>query len=835
MRPISKAITLLLVSSLAVTAASVGVVATGEAAGVGTASEHVDAVTPAETERNSTVARSQAESGELVVETTFSLEDVDSDEIRVVREYHLGSGVDSVEETVDHPIRDVSTSHMSESGGGSETTFRWDGTGDVARVEYVADANDLGRLRSDHSGPKHAARGDGYAVVGATYDGLRTDADTTVGEVAVDGEGTAGETFAVLGPYEEHVEEVEDGQVRLVVPDHAAFEAEPNDVLDGIRATDEQIDAGVSPGANATFIAVNHSLGAPSGIEYDSGFGSEDRASDVVVVDNSSDTFSPIWEHETVHQRKQSYRTADSAKWTTEGNPQYYGRLLRWTQGHTEFDRFRTHFSLVDGHANARLSDPDTWAGEPIPASNYEKGARMTAWLDAEIRNETDGERSYEDVLRRMNDHSGRLTHGEFLDIVGDVGGSDLESAVDRYVTTDAVPPEPPQNPYLYSDDDIDSNLSVERTDPNATPEMHPGGRVMVPVEVTNHGSEASVALGFEFARLDNWTFFAGGSDTDFEPVPGADTGYFQVPAGETETVDLYFVVPDNESVESHDFEVTARDLAGEQAALDGSIEVVEKGADSSDDSEESDESDESESVPPPSAVGMELDSPEQVGTTGENGSVPVYSEGQSLDVTPTFEATNYTVESVEVLVNESRIVNRAKTNVRTRAENDTVATEPNRTFRLSDSDAGSKNVTVRMTLENGGVVERNRTVLFNDEPEVSIHGYKRDQTGVKKFLKAGVTDDYGDLEYRWIVDGEQVGTEDHYEYEYPDGRENVTLVVTDEYGATARESRTFEGSPGPMTVWLVAMEFARSTPTPVLLGGGLAVVAVGLLGWRLR
>ncbi|WP_115862802.1 M61 metallopeptidase family protein [Halorussus litoreus] len=822
MRPVSAAIILLLVSSLVATAGSAGVVAsTGSTDNV----EHAgitDTVVPAESEGNSTVVRSQAAPGELFVRTTFSLRDTGPDQIRVIKEYHVGSGVDHLTKTVHHPIQDVSTSRMSQSGGGSETTFRWTGSGGVARIEYVADAEHLGRPGNEYVGPQRAARGDGYAVVGATYDGLRSDANEWTGEIAVEGQGTAGETFAVLGPYDEYVAEVEEGAVRLVVPDHVRFDVNRTEVVEAIRETDAGIDAGVSLDPNATFLAVGHDIGEVVGITYSKAVDSEEWASDVIVHNSATGSRSFTWRHEAVHQRKQSYETDASAEWTVEGNAEYYPSLISWHQGEMTFDQFRREWDILDRHRNVRLSEPDTWKGDPISLSNYRKGGLVTAWLDAAIRNATDGERSYDDVLRRMNDHSGELTHEEFVDIVAEVGGSDLEPRVERYVTTDAVPPKPPENPYLYTDSGIDSDLSVEPADANGSLEMHPGGRLSIPVEVTNHGTDASVALGFESPRPGNWTFFAGGQYVDFQAVDGAEAGYFQVPPGETKTVRLYLVVPENASLGEYDYEVTARDLSGTQGAFAGTIEVVEQTFQG--ESEESEESAEPESLPPASTVGVQFDATSQLATTGANGTVPVYPAKQDFNVSPTFDYTNYSVDYVKVLVNGSE--------VQVRGGNYYAASEANVTYDLIDPYQGYRNVTVRVALENGGVVQRDWLVLFTAEPEVDVFGQETGRIGETETLEADVDKDYGEYEIRWLVDGERVGTGTTYEYEYVDGTQNVTAVVRDEFGATAHESVTFRGSEGPVTL---VIESVRSIPVPVLAGAMLAVLAVGLLKRRLR
>jgi hypothetical protein len=70
--------------------------------------------------------------------------------------------------------------------------------------------------------------------------------------------------------------------------------------------------------------------------------------------------------------------------------------------------------------------------------------------LDARIRNATDGRRSIETVLARMNERGETVTPVDFKRIVADVAGESMDETIDRLVT-EPIDPEPPTDPFLYT------------------------------------------------------------------------------------------------------------------------------------------------------------------------------------------------------------------------------------------------------------------------------------------------------------------------------------------------------------------------------------------------
>jgi hypothetical protein len=146
--------------------------------------------------------------------------------------------------------------------------------------------------------------------------------------------------------------------------------------------------------------------------------------------------------HEYAHTR-QRYNVSERMDWFDEASADYVAPLLRLHAGHADFEEFHARVSS-DDYDSAVLSDPD----RPVRA-DYEKGPRVLAALDAKIRRATDGDAGVEDVWRRMNEHDGTVTYGDFQDIVADVAGTRMDSWLDTYATTDAVP-DVPDDEQLY-------------------------------------------------------------------------------------------------------------------------------------------------------------------------------------------------------------------------------------------------------------------------------------------------------------------------------------------------------------------------------------------------
>ena len=129
-----------------------------------------------------------------------------------------------------------------------------------------------------------------------------------------------------------------------------------------------------------------------------------------------------VWIHEYVHAR-QDFRTADDMEWFREASARYlsYRFMEEQYEGVTEAD-VRTELSFGSEYEGVVLSNRTTWEGT---VANYHAGARLLAAVDAEIRDESGGERTLVDVFRAMNVESEPVTVERFVTLVERQIGSD--------------------------------------------------------------------------------------------------------------------------------------------------------------------------------------------------------------------------------------------------------------------------------------------------------------------------------------------------------------------------------------------------------------------------
>ncbi len=157
---------------------------------------------------------------------------------------------------------------------------------------------------------------------------------------------------------------------------------------------------------------------------------------------------------------KENYTTS---LWVAEGCTSYYDDLLLARTGQRSV---RNYLDSVEGSIGSVLSNPgksvmsveqasyDAWLkfwGPSSPdhrittVSIYTHGAMVTLALDMLIRRESDSQRSFDDVMRLMNERyplsAGGYTPEQFEHTVAEVAGIDLSEFFARYVAgTDDIP-----------------------------------------------------------------------------------------------------------------------------------------------------------------------------------------------------------------------------------------------------------------------------------------------------------------------------------------------------------------------------------------------------------
>jgi hypothetical protein len=157
----------------------------------------------------------------------------------------------------------------------------------------------------------------------------------------------------------------------------------------------------------------------------------------------------PLLLHEYVHTRQEYHHKKHSGvAWTTEAEAEYYGDLLALQHGELSYELFRKRISDLGGEpTDVVLSDPNTWNAT---IADYEIGSRTIAALDATIRNATNGERTYQAVLRQKNSHEGNLTLDDMERYASEAAGTDLTTFFETYIRSNSGPPDFRDRPQLY-------------------------------------------------------------------------------------------------------------------------------------------------------------------------------------------------------------------------------------------------------------------------------------------------------------------------------------------------------------------------------------------------
>ena len=235
-----------------------------------------------------------------------------------------------------------------------------------------------------------------------------------------------------IGPYDEYRVNGVDQRIRLIVPEAASLSPSRHSVRQTLKYASKDLHVGARSGEVVAVVAPSGRMsGLLAGLQSgDSGFWVKD--SQGVATPHST------WIHEYIHTR-QNVNYSKTTRWIIEGSANYYAALLAYRQRLASYDEFHDLVSTSkDQHAI--LAEPDRW---PSPYTDYKKGCRVLAALDAEIRQATDGETTLESVFWNINQSDDRLTHPQLTDIVKTVGTGDLETWLDTHARSTAVPDVP--------------------------------------------------------------------------------------------------------------------------------------------------------------------------------------------------------------------------------------------------------------------------------------------------------------------------------------------------------------------------------------------------------
>ena len=265
----------------------------------------------------------------------------------------------------------------------------------------------------------------------------------------LENQGTVGSSMVYLGPHETTRANVTGGSLRVVEP--AAANASNTDrAVRSIQRASTQLRVGARDSEVTVFVAP-----APlrdGGLAVDGRSGRQDVwVSDRTPVAPPDNT----WLHEYVHTR-QSLGLGPGMRWFREASATYYAGLLSVRQGLDGRDGYRAFLDALRDHESGRvtLSNRSDWHSDYTP---YSKGTRTLATLDARIRNDTDGNRTLQDVFRQMNRKDGTVTYDDFKRMVANVSGSNHDEWLDDHVAGTAAV-SVPTDPYVYTGPDPHSD-----------------------------------------------------------------------------------------------------------------------------------------------------------------------------------------------------------------------------------------------------------------------------------------------------------------------------------------------------------------------------------------
>ncbi|WP_251342852.1 hypothetical protein [Haloplanus halophilus] len=325
------------------------------------------------------------------------------------------------------------------------TRFRWDAETERPSVSLrLAVGDELG------SGVRGVERGD-WALVSQPNTRVQVRANerpirTTSFGVAAAEPGYASSHLAYLGPHDVRNVTAADERATFVL---GAEGADPTRATAFLRTANEHFDFGVRRDRITVFVL-------PVGDDATTGV-------DAATVDTAfwvgqsglrMNHTGAVFAHEYVHTRLGTVG-ADDAAWLTEASAEYYGHLFALNDGVGGYESFRSGLRATEYAPDRRavvLTDPETWTGT---TAHYDKGAHVLAALDAEIRRRTGGERTLRDVFAGRSEPF--RDYRAFRAAVVRVSGDDsLGPWLDRYATTNALPPLPEDPRYYVAEPSLD-------------------------------------------------------------------------------------------------------------------------------------------------------------------------------------------------------------------------------------------------------------------------------------------------------------------------------------------------------------------------------------------
>lgn len=249
--------------------------------------------------------------------------------------------------------------------------------------------------------------------------------------VETSGPGHTTQYWTYLGEHETVSRTVNGEEMRLVIPAASHPVTRPSTILDQLAATNRELPFGGRSDSVTLLSLPSRNITTPwKGIA---------SGNAVIVRGGRPATTRPsTWVHEYVHTRQNFItRTTTRTEWLTEASADYYSSHETLHQRRQSYNSFQASNSREE-FRGAVLADSESWSSPLIP---YVKGRRALAYLDARIRQETDGDRTLADVFRRLNEGSGTITLSTFYETVASVGSPTVAEAIQPYIEGSELAP----------------------------------------------------------------------------------------------------------------------------------------------------------------------------------------------------------------------------------------------------------------------------------------------------------------------------------------------------------------------------------------------------------
>jgi hypothetical protein len=310
----------------------------------------------------------------------------------------------------------------------SATRLRWDGRASAVRTTLVpaGDPDADGTLRVSGRdwafGPVPPLLVVWTPEEGGDRRTIRPFQDRDSGRVQVSTPvgGLVGKKYAVSGAVTVRTVQTDHGVIQLVTPESESPRASKYEIHDALGTAASEFDGGGSTGGGVVFVVPGARQGGATFLSADETW---------VAGDARLHTANSVWFHEYVHSR-QEFALGPRMRWFEEASAEYFAARLAAETGYAGAVDQELYW-LGRTRSESRLTDPATWSESTVP---YHRGALVLAALDSEIQTRTDGQRSLEDVFRRLNQHDGVVTYELFTETVTEVTGEEMEPWVDRYV-----------------------------------------------------------------------------------------------------------------------------------------------------------------------------------------------------------------------------------------------------------------------------------------------------------------------------------------------------------------------------------------------------------------